>query len=293
MNEQTDRSDDETAFEDEFIILENLEEEDAFVFGASSVHQSPNSNDLGNAELPNKIQESIIKINEIAAHLESTEKKKAEAKDAMDAAYNTKTGWLWFSSRSSIEKLQGATKLLYDYDAALMEGQKLLFEEETILAQFSNFLLAISCRNASEVRIAVQAIKMKLEGASKNEISEMAKHELERSFAYLKAQLDIMEKLEKMEKRIAALDSAMSKLESKENVQKIKCDLQNQFDTLDSAMSKLESKENVQKLIADLKNELSGTRSKPSFVPWLMGMSILMILLNLALVIYILLSRGQ
>ena len=85
----------------------------------------------------------------------------------------------------------------------------------------------------------------------------------------------------------------MSRLESKENVQKFKGELKTDIGKVNTAISRLESKENVQEQIAGIKTEISNTALKAGVVPWLVGISALLILLNIGLVVYILMSRGQ
>ena len=142
------------------------------------------------------------------------EKKKAErlAKEALDEAINAKNVELhWYKSdKTAIESLQQACKLQGDALESLAKAIKLSYINQKKIKDVTTFLLGLGLANTALNRMVIRELEMRLANASKEEIDELAKQELENVVKQLKAQEDLRGRLDKQKDTLDSHDKRIS-----------------------------------------------------------------------------------
>ena len=142
------------------------------------------------------------------------EKKKAErlAKEALDEAINAKNVELhWYKSdKTAIESLQKACKLQGDALESLAKAIKLSYINQKKIKDVTTFLLGLGLANTALNRMVIRELEMRLANASKEEIDELAKQELENVVKQLKAQEDLRGRLDKQKDTLDSHDKRIS-----------------------------------------------------------------------------------
>ena len=154
-------------------------------------------------QLPNIISSSFSQLEQIKNGLEDAYNQASKACENANEAYNKPAGF--FSNTEAVEALQNASKSEAQAIIALCLTQKLLFVQQQILATCSQLLFACSARDYKSASIAVKELKAKIQGDAGKNITDIAKQEMARMLQQLTQQMDVLERLEKIEKRIANL----------------------------------------------------------------------------------------
>jgi len=120
------------------------------------------------------------------------------ARDSADLARSKSTGFL--KKAEAIEALQDSGKDLADALISTTDALKVLFENQSQLAEISKNLFALGVSSLAANRTVVQQLRRYLEGASEEELSELQKMEVMRVIDQLNAQADIQLKLDSLKK---------------------------------------------------------------------------------------------
>ncbi|UTY23713.1 hypothetical protein [Treponema denticola] len=173
---------------------------------------SVNTNDI-----PDIISGRIEDISQFEKEVENSE---SSAKAAMEyvgtqmTRYEEKGKWI-FKHRSGntkdiIKDTQEAVERLASAQQVSVNALKKSFEFQKKLAETAKYLFELGCANITVNRIAVRAIEQKLNGASKEELSELARQEMLAVVRQLKEQEDILKKQEfltsKVKKNVSRLN---------------------------------------------------------------------------------------
>ena len=153
-------------------------------------------------------------MEKIKDHIDNCEQKAKESLEKAQSAYNKPVGF-WHSSTPAIEALQEAAQNLGESQVEITETQSLLFRQQKTIANAVSKLFKLSVYNIATTRFAVNEIQLRLSGASKEKISDLAKKELESVLLQLKHQLDLMEQQERLEKKITDCLKRTESLEEK------------------------------------------------------------------------------
>jgi len=139
-----------------------------------------------------------------ADHAKETTKK---AKEAADAAKGKSAGF--GHKKVAIEFLQDATGDIAtaQSDLAQVQGDtldalRISFDYEKKLGKITQYLFALGASNITANRVVVRELQQRLQGASEEELSELARQELESVVRQLKAQEDIMVKQETLSVKV-------------------------------------------------------------------------------------------
>lgn len=124
----------------------------------------------------------------------SIEKAKTAQKSAENAQNKVKFSLTGKKEREAIEKLQSVAGDLADSGIAMSEALELSFKFQNDLANISQFLLKLGVSNIAANRTIVRELEARLNGATEEELSELAQKEIEQVIAQLNEQRDIMEK---------------------------------------------------------------------------------------------------
>lgn len=153
---------------------------------------------LNDDDLPNLLNDQIVKLNLLEANIEKAIDAAKKAKKKADLAKKKSAGL--GKKKAAIEELQSAGVDLAEAVQSGIDSQKISFEFQTNLAKISKYLLGLGLSNIARNRIVVREIEMKLKGASQEEISELARQELIAVVKQLKEQEDILKKQDKVNK---------------------------------------------------------------------------------------------
>lgn len=151
-------------------------------------------------DLPVMIQGQISKLKELDKCVKKAMKAADVAKDSANSARSKSTGF--GKKKVAIEELQSAGIDLAEAVQSGAEAQKISFEFQTKLAEISKYLFGLGVSNIASNRFVVRELEMKLKGASKEELSELARQELISVVKQLKEQEDILRKQENFSKII-------------------------------------------------------------------------------------------
>lgn len=175
-------------------------------------------------DIPDIISGRIEDISQFEKEVENSE---SSAKAAMEyvgtqmTRYEEKGKWI-FKHRSGntkdiIEDTQEAVERLASAQQVSVNALKKSFEFQKRLAETAKYLFELGCANITVNRIAVKAIEQKLNGASKEELSELARQEMLAVVRQLKEQEDILKKQEFLTSKVK---ENISRLNEKDELDK-------------------------------------------------------------------------
>lgn len=165
-------------------------------------------------ELPLAIQGQISKLNELDKSVKKAMEAATLAKDSAISARNMSAGF--GKKKVAIEELQSSGLDLAKAVQSGAEAQKISFEFQTKLAEISKYLFGLGVSNIASNRFVVRELEMRLKGASRGELSELARQELISVVKQLKEQEDILRKLEDLNKTIKDHDHTL-KVQAQKN----------------------------------------------------------------------------
>lgn len=140
----------------------------------------------------------------ITGHVEELKRLDKSVQQALTAASNAEKSAVEASKKSAgfgkkkvaIEELQSASVDLAKAVHQGAEAQKISFEFQQKLAEISKQLFALGVSNLANNRMVIRELEKRLQGASEEEISELAQQELMNVLHQLKAQEDILVKID-------------------------------------------------------------------------------------------------
>jgi len=179
--------------------------------------------------IPEIVTSSIKSISQLEKKVRDAESSAGEAMEfvaeQMDC-YVEKGKWIFKrrtgNTKDIIEDTQKGLQELAKAQHVSVEALQMSFDFQRKLAETSKYLFQLGCANMVANRVAVRAIELKLSGAGKEEISELAKQEMLAVVKQLKAQEDILKKQEFLH----------SKVKSHENILNFQKDKDEEHDAL-------------------------------------------------------------
>lgn len=194
--------------------------------------------------------EYISKLEKEVANSEASAKKAMNYVNSQMTRYEVKGKWI-FKHRSGntkdiIDDTQEAIDQLAEAQQVSTVALRRSFEFQKQLADTAKYLFDLGCANITVNRTAVQAIEKKLNGATKEEISELAYQEMQNVVLQLKNQEDILTRQERLTTQVI---ENTNRLDEKDTLDK------EQSDKINSLSN--ENKEQNKKLdkISDLLSE--------------------------------------
>ncbi len=151
-------------------------------------------------EIPAIITSQFKEIARLQENVETAMKKAEEAKESADRAYSQSAGF--GHKRDAIEALQSATVDLAESQISAAEAQKVSFEYQEKLGKITQYLFGLGVANLASNRSVVRELELKLKGASKKELNDLARQEIVNVIKQLKAQEDIMNKQNELSQKI-------------------------------------------------------------------------------------------
>ncbi len=210
-----------------------------------STHGSQPAIDTG--MLPDQIARQVDKLNELDASVKAAiaAAKQAE-KHASDASQKSAGRGLFADhKKAAIEELQSSGIMLAKAIQLGVKAQKTSFEFQQRLADITKYLFKLGVSSIAANRFVVRELELRLQGASEEKLSELARQEILLVVKQLKDQEDILKKQESILKRQKIHDSkikhALEQTDSLESRIKDQSAQQAEIDLLqDTAISNLE-----------------------------------------------------
>ena len=150
-------------------------------------------------QLPTIIGDTYKNITEVDRKISNAVSKADEAKTLADIASKKEAGWSFFGGdkKEAIEALQSAAISQANALSDSVDANKQLFENQKKMSDALRYLFGLGVANMAANRTVVQELELKLQNASKEELSELARQEITNVILQLRAQEDMQYKLEK------------------------------------------------------------------------------------------------
>ena len=149
-------------------------------------------------QLPTIIGDTYKNITEVDRKISNAVSKAEEAKALADIASKKEAGWLFFGGdkKEAIEALQSAAISQANALSDSVDANKQLFENQKKMSDALRYLFGLGVANMAANRTVVRELELKLQNASKEELSELARQEITNVILQLRAQEDMQYKLE-------------------------------------------------------------------------------------------------
>lgn len=193
--------------------------------------------------LPSIISEQADTLKKFSSEKEKAEEFAKIAKDKAAKASELKLKW-YKSDKKAIETLQSAAQSEAEAIEQLSEAIKAAFDNQSKIKKVSDLLLGIGLANTTLNRMVIRELEMKLSNASKEQLSELARQELESVIKQLKAQEDMMRRIERQKESILKLESSIKEIADNNHKLSLRHeDFILKFEnTIDSTLKNLEQK---------------------------------------------------
>lgn len=197
--------------------------------------------------LPDQIAKQVDKLNELDASIKVAVAAAEHAENHARTASEKSAGRGLFTDhkRAAIEELQTSGVMLAEAVQSGAKAQKKSFEFQQRLADTTKRLFVLGASSIAANRTVLRELEKRLQGASEEELSELARQELALVVKQLKDQEDILKKQESILKRQEIHDSkikyALEQTDGLESIIKDQSTQQAKLDSLQStAISNLE-----------------------------------------------------
>lgn len=220
---------------------------------STSLNSYGNSNiSIQLSQIPTLISNTFQNIQSCDSQITSALESAKEAQSDAIRAYNKDHG-LFSGKGDTLDALQVAAKTLAKAQSSTVDGLKMCFDNQKAMAQSIQYLFALGCVNMAVNRTVVREIQMKLQNASREQLSELAKQELQNVILQLKAQEDLYNRIEKHDEALRTHDKTISS---------IMTDISTKISDIQSNMTALSSRLNTDRReINGLQNQISQLNS--------------------------------
>ena len=149
-------------------------------------------------QLPTIIGDTYKNITEVDRKISNAVSKAEEAKALADIASKKEAGWSFFGGdkKEAIEAVQSAAISQANALSDSVDANKQLFENQKKMSDALRYLFGLGVANMAANRTVVRELELKLQNASKEELSELARQEITNVILQLRAQEDMQYKLE-------------------------------------------------------------------------------------------------
>lgn len=164
-------------------------------------------------QLSEMIADQVQSIKDISEKIQVAEKLAKDTKTLSEAAKDKKAGI--FFNKGAIESIQDAVAGINKLTEQNTESQKLMFEYMKKLAQITKNLIIIGCSSIAMNRATVRELELKLSGASKEKLSDLAKKEILNIITELKQKEDMMSKQEQLTTEVHTQSNKLNNFDTK------------------------------------------------------------------------------
>lgn len=163
-------------------------------------------------KLPIIISKSFVEIKEADKKVKAALEQAETAKKAAEEASKKSAKWSWngANKKEAIEALQSASVEICKAQEYVTDAIKESFENQQTMSKGIQYLFGLGVMNIAANRTVVRELELRLKEASEEELSELAKQELNCVLEQLKAQQDMMDRIEKHTKAIMDLQVSVN-----------------------------------------------------------------------------------
>ena len=155
---------------------------------------------------PEARQETDRLIGDIVQSAGEVDASRKMAEEALRAAQLAKEHSAGLGrKREAIETIQDALVAASNAIASLAESQEHLFDNQRKFAEYIGDLTSFALGSVANMRLVYRRLQAKLAGASQDDLTELARHELQGVMQEFKLQLDLSERQEQMNNRLLQL----------------------------------------------------------------------------------------
>ena len=194
-------------------------------------------------QLPTIIGDTYKNITEVDRKISNAVSKAEEAKALADIASKKEAGWSFFGGdkKEAIEALQSAAISQANALSDSVDANKQLFENQKKMSDALRYLFGLGVANMAANRTVVRELELKLQNASKEELSELARQEITNVILQLRAQEDMQYKLENHNRILREHKGEIDKILGEINSFEERCkDILDRTETLQDDVSKKE-----------------------------------------------------
>ena len=194
-------------------------------------------------QLPTIIGDTYKNITEVDRKISNAVSKAEEAKALADIASKKEAGWSFFGGdkKEAIEALQSAAISQANALSDSVDANKQLFENQKKMSDALRYLFGLGVANMAANRTVVRELELKLQNASKEELSELARQEITNVILQLRAQEDMQYKLENHNRILREHKGEIDKILGEINSFEERCkDILDRTETLQVDVSKKE-----------------------------------------------------
>lgn len=185
-------------------------------------------------EIPDIVTTQFNKLHELSAKYDEALEKAEVAKESAENANKESAGFL--HKKDAIEALQKSQLDTAEAVIQMTDVQRLTLEYQEEITKITQYLFSLGVSNIAANRSVVRQLKMKLEGASEEELSELARQEILNVVRQLKAQEDILEKQTVLSSKVRDHEKRLKQQENKS------FDLDDRIDSTDTTIKENEKK---------------------------------------------------
>lgn len=173
------------------------------------------------ANLPSVLGETFERIAEYDSKKQIAKDKAEKAKSSTILAKEKDASRSFKDKKKiAIEALQQALLDTCEAQDAIVDALSESFEFQKKMSNAIEYLFGLGCMNMAANRMVVRELEMKLKSASEEELSELAREELNKVLLQLKAQQDLLDRIEKHKEAIGDLRDGIIALRKEVEYQK-------------------------------------------------------------------------
>ena len=169
-------------------------------------------NNISEKDLPDIIIKQVNKISELSDKIKVSKKIADDAKSSAESAKKISADI--FHRKEAIKAIQDSEMNLAKAVIAQSESQQKLFELQSDLAEATRYLYSLGVSSIAANRATVRQAELMLKNASKEELNELARQEIENVIHQLKAQEDTENKVNNLSNIVKKHDGTLKKQES-------------------------------------------------------------------------------
>lgn len=166
--------------------------------------QLPAYKNITDKDLPQVITRTFNNISKLDKKICDSVKKAENAKGKAYEASKKEAGWSLGgkAKKEAIEALQDAVVTQADALSDSTDAHKELFENQKKMAESIRYLFGLGVMNIASNRSIVRQLEFQLKNASEEELSELARREIENVILQLRAQEDMQKKIDNQDEII-------------------------------------------------------------------------------------------
>ena len=194
-------------------------------------------------QLPTIIGNTFKHISEVDRKISNAVSRANEAKKLAVEASQKNAGWSFFGrdEKEAIEALQSAAVSQAHALSDSVDANKELFNNQKRMSEALRYLFGLGVANMAANRTVVRELVLKLENASQEELSELARQEITNVILQLRAQEDMQYKLENHDRILREHKVDIDKILGEINSFEERCkDILDRTETLQDDVSKKE-----------------------------------------------------